>query len=546
MNPNKTFVVAFIAILIVYICGLPIDTMEVDAAQYATISYEMFENGDYLQLYCRGYDYLDKPPLLFWANQIFFYIFGVHDWSFKLANLVFIILGIYSTCELGKFLYGRYAGFLSAIVLASTQAWFLISHDVKTDGILASTIIFSVLQWKLFTFNKEWRHLILLAVGISLSMLTKGPIGIMIPIIVMGSELLANKNLKMIFNLKYIIVIIIIAAALSPMLYGLYQQYDLHPGKTVTGGQVVDSGIKFYFWTQSFGRLTGESTWSNNTSIFYFLPEIAWAFLPWTIFLIQSIIYAFVTGLKKNIIPLAGFILPLIALSLSQFKLSHYIFVCFPFLALLVGNYLSTNRVSLLSRSLAFIIQIILLGGIIFLGYAFNINWGITAALVVASALVMIGIYKKSPIKIFVSTLAVGIGMNLFLNLFIYPTMLTYQSSSVAGKEYQKREPNKETPLYEVEIWTFGLEFYAGRTVGNSGNLIDFIHSKKKGYYWLYMPQKAYADLPKTNLQVLETIELKQFPVTRLKLDFILPNKRESIVSKVYLVKVYLPEDWKS
>lgn len=546
MNPTKTFIVAFLAILVVYICGLPIDIMEIDAAQYATISYEMFESGDYLQLYCRGYDYLDKPPLLFWVNQIFFYVFGVHDWSFKIANLIFIIVGIYSTYELGKFLYGRYAGFLSAFILASTQAWFLISHDVKTDGILASTIVFSVLQWKLFTFDKKWNHLILMGVGISLSMLTKGPIGIMVPIIVMGSELLVNKNWKMIFNWKYLVVLGIIALCLFPMLYGLYQQFDLHPGKTVSGGQVVDSGIKFYFWTQSFGRITGDSVWNNNSPIYYFLPEICWAFLPWTAFLIQAIVYAFADGFKKNIIPLAGFFLPLVALSLSHFKLSHYIFICFPFMAMMVGNYLGTNRVSLPSRLFAYLVQIILFGGLLFLGYAFEINWGITLGLAIALALVLIGIYKRSSVKIFTSTLAIGVGLNLFINLFIYPAMLTYQSSSMAGKEYEKREPQKEVALIEINTWTFALEFYAQRKVGNYANLEHFQLAEKKGIYWLYLPEVTYLELLKTKLQILETIELKQYPVTRLKIDFLLPEKRESIVKKTYLVKVFLPEDWKS
>jgi len=546
VNPTKTFIIAFIAILAVYICGLPIDIMEIDAAQYATISYEMFESGDYFQLYCRGYDYLDKPPLLFWVNQIFFYIFGVHDWSFKLANLIFIIIGIYSTYELGKFLYGRYAGFLSAIILATTQAWFLISQDVKTDGILASTIIFSVLQWKLFTFDKKWSHLILMAVGISLSMLTKGPIGIMIPIIVMGSELLVNKNWKMIFNWKYIIVLVIIAAALSPMLYGLYQQYDMHPGKEVTGGQVVDSGIKFYFWTQSFGRITGTSVWNNKSSVFYFLPEIAWAFLPWIVFLIQAIIFAFADGFKKNVIPLAGFFLPLIALSLSHYKLSHYIFVCFPFMAMMVGNYLSTNRVSLPSRLLTYLVQIVLFAGIIFLGYAFNISWGITFGIAITILLVLIGVYKKSPIKIFASTLVIGVGLNLFLNLFIYPSLLSYQASSMAGKEYNMREPKKENPLIEINTWSFGLEFYAGTKVSNYGKVEDFGMGEKGGTYWLHLSKQAYEELTTTNLQILETIELKNYPVTRLKIEFLLPDKRGSTISKTYLVKVILPNNWKS
>jgi len=69
---------------------------------------------------------------------------------------------------------------------------------------------------------------------------------------------------------------------LSPMLYGLYEQYDASGGRQTYNG-FITSGIRFYFWTQSFGRLTGESTWSNDTGPFYFIYTFLWAFLPWSL-----------------------------------------------------------------------------------------------------------------------------------------------------------------------------------------------------------------------------------------------------------------------
>ncbi len=541
MSNLKTFILVFIAILLVYICGLPIDIMEVDAAQYATISYEMFESGSYLQLYCRGYDYLDKPPFLFWINQVFFSIFGVHDWSFKLGNLLFILLGIYSTYQLGKLLYNKNAGLFSACILGSTQAWFLITHDVKTDGILASAIIFTVWQWKCFSINKKWSCLLGMSAGIAIGMLTKGPLGLIVPGMIMCVDLAGNRQWKMIFNWKYILSAMFILLALSPMLYGLYLQYDLHPGKTVSGGHVVDSGLRFYFWTQSFGRITGENKWHNNDSFFYFLPEIAWAFLPWTIFVIQSLIMAFRSHFKKNLIPLAGFILPYIALSFSSFKLSHYIFICFPFIALMVGNYLSGKKPELLSKILAYAVQFLLAGAILFLGYCFNVPWIFTLLLVSILLIVFMIIQKTSAAKVFLTTLMMGVGMNLFLNLFIYPALLNYQASSMAGKEYLKEEPDKKAPLIEVNTWSFSMEFYAKKSVKNYGSLEHCMEVEKGSFCWLYMNRKTYDEFRQMNIPVLKEKEFDQFPATRLKPGFIWPETRQNYISKTYLVKVYLP-----
>ncbi|MEZ4915455.1 MAG: hypothetical protein R2836_00550 [Chitinophagales bacterium] len=61
------------------------------------------------------------------------------------------------------------------------------------------------------------------------------------------------------------------------MLLGLHQQFGMH-------------GIRFYFWEQSFGRITGENVWQNDATKFYFLHNIAWAFIPYTFFLIVALI----------------------------------------------------------------------------------------------------------------------------------------------------------------------------------------------------------------------------------------------------------------
>lgn len=529
-----------LAVVLVYIIGLPIDIMEVDAAQYAAISFEMFESGEYLQLYCRGYDYLDKPPFLFWLNQVFFFIFGVHDWSFKLGNLIFLLLGLFSTYKLAKLIYNEHVARLSTLILATTQAWFLISHDVKTDGILASAIIFAIWQWKAFTMFNQWKNLIGLSIGISIGMLTKGPLGIVVPLMVMMTDLVVHKNTKYIFNIKYLIAGIIIITALFPMLYGLYVQFDLHPGKTVSGEQVVNSGLKFYFWTQSFGRITGESTWNNASPFYYFLPELAWAFLPWSVFIIQSTLFNVKSQWKENIIPLAGFLLPFIALSISRFKLSHYIFICFPFIAMMIANYLSNYNHKALSTWLAYLIMAIFIPGIIFIGYCFNIPVyiGLVVVLLLVIILIMIHI-KKWPKTIFILAI-VATGTNFYMHGWVYPALLTFQSYSQLAKTYVQEEPSKQIPLIEIGTWSFSAVFYSQMQIKNYANIDHFTMAEKPGYYWLYFKQPIYADLQHPKISIEKEKIYDHFPVTRLKGGFIWPTTRDRYISKTYLVKVYL------
>ena len=99
-----------------------IPLMDIDASQYASISREMLENKSYLQVFDLGYDYLDKPPMLFWLSAISMKIFGVHDWAYRLPSFLFAILAVYATYRLALLFYRKEIAQLSALVLAASQA----------------------------------------------------------------------------------------------------------------------------------------------------------------------------------------------------------------------------------------------------------------------------------------------------------------------------------------------------------------------------------------------------------------------------------------
>jgi 4-amino-4-deoxy-L-arabinose transferase-like glycosyltransferase len=83
MNKN-TFWLLLTSILGVHLIGvLSIPLMDIDAAQYASISREMLERNSFLQIYDLGKDYLDKPPMLFWLSALSMKIFGISDWAYR-------------------------------------------------------------------------------------------------------------------------------------------------------------------------------------------------------------------------------------------------------------------------------------------------------------------------------------------------------------------------------------------------------------------------------------------------------------------------------
>jgi len=87
---------AIIAYALVLISGL-FTPMIVNAAKYAQVSREIFESGDWINLSIAGDAYDQKPPLLFWIGAIAYKLFGVSQFSYKIAVIIVSFAGIFGT-----------------------------------------------------------------------------------------------------------------------------------------------------------------------------------------------------------------------------------------------------------------------------------------------------------------------------------------------------------------------------------------------------------------------------------------------------------------
>jgi 4-amino-4-deoxy-L-arabinose transferase-like glycosyltransferase len=103
--------------------------------------------------------------LLFWIGAIFFELFGISTSVWKIAIYLVSILGIWSTYRLGKLLYGRETGILSAIFWACGLSYLYYHNDIHTDTLLADLVIFSI--WQLAVFFRAYWYSILKYKGIN-------------------------------------------------------------------------------------------------------------------------------------------------------------------------------------------------------------------------------------------------------------------------------------------------------------------------------------------------------------------------------------------
>ncbi len=550
-----------LAALSVYLLGLGITVMDVDSAQYASISYEMAETGEYLQVKHHGNDYLDKPPLMFWVNAFFFKLFGVSDWVFKLGSFLFSILCFLSTYKIGKLLYGARVGRVAALVLFCSQAFFLINNDVRTDTMLIGAVAFSIWQLLAWFQTRRWLFFFGASLGIALAMLAKGPIGLMVPAIALASWLIGKSRWKDFFRWEYLLMLLVVLVLLSPMLYGLYQQFDAQPEKEITfvsedGNRVETgvSGIKFYFWTQSFGRITGENVWRNNSGPFFFVHNFLWSFLPWSLLFIpaffQRLFHIFRKAGKGEQLPELltplGFLIPFLVLSTSTYKLPHYVFVLYPLASIMLAQWLLSRfapekkawfTFSVCTQLLVALVSLAFLGFIHFYVFTgFSVFWLSCIAICAGLSLLYFIQIKAARINLVYASAWMSVAVNLAMNSHFYPRLMEYQAGSQIAEELKMRNLGTEQ-VHRYDYYSFSLMYYIrGNIKGYNDRKIERDLEQDRPVYMLCY-QSGFEDL--SQHFTLNTVRrFDTFNVTQLSMPFLNPDTRKEALTPVYLVKI--------
>ena len=518
----------------IYLHNLFLDVMNIDAAQYAAISSEMASTISFLEVKDFGADYLDKPPLLFWLSGISITLFGATNFAYKLPSFLFLMFSLYAVYRFTLLHYSERTAKNALLILASTQAYFLITNDVKTDGILTSCVIISVWLFSEYFEKRKLKNLIFGSVFIGLAMLAKGPIGAIAVLMPLGINLMYQQKWGDVFNLRWFLVLIIVGLLLLPMTYGLYMQFDSHPEKG-------KSGLYFYYWLQSFGRITGENSWNNGSPWHFFLGSSVWDFFPWIFPFYIALFFKLKNVLhSKTKVPeittLVGFIAIFAMMSLSKYKLPHYIFVTFPFASVILAKYLTDLDFKMWKRwSITYYVLGIL---ILFLFIIFNLFffseftfWG---EFCIILQLFILFYFKKSKAKSVGELLILVLTLNLFLSFVFYPKLLCFQADANAAKWTSTKLKNEEVFLLNKSSHLFNFYTQNPFTKVISKNEIKKINKP----IWLYLSEEDLNQIKDLNLTITHKKVFIDYPISRLKLKFLLEIKRTSILENKYLIKI--------
>lgn len=560
-EPNIRNLSLFIlAFLLVFTAALSIDVMDVDAAQYATIARQMAQSDNWLQVMDRGHDYLDKPPLLFWLAASGFKLFGISNWAYKLPSFLFALLGIFSTVRLGQLLYDRKTGLLAGLMLASGFGMFVMINDVRTDTILLGSVAFAV--WQILLYLKTKRRISLLAgfAGIGAAMLAKGPLGLVIPVMALSCEFAYKRQWRNFVRWEWLPGLIVTALIIFPMCLGLYQQFDLHPEKTVNGSTGV-SGLRFFFWTQSFGRITGESDWGtkfdNGAGPFFFTHTFLWSFFPWSFLVVGGLLKTIVKLIRSRFRPgylpemlsTGGFVLIFLAMSASRYKLPHYIYVTFPFAAILAARFFVYDIFHVAKRYLrivfgilhAILVPALFAAVVLFLFVIFS---GAPAyAYIVAAAWLLAAVlfaWKAQTLfeKLLYPLLSGLLAFYFVAYVHFYPNLLHYQGTATAGRIVAESGAKQDEYFYYNDVFQYPGDFYSGLSVYNIyPDQLERV-MEKGGEIWIYTDRAGLDELKAKPYRIVYEKKIDDYSVQFLTTNFLDPAKRSSVIRERYLLRL--------
>ena len=525
---DRAFLLALLALLVAMVLGSTLDVMEVDAAQYAAMSQDMMASDNWLELHHRGQAYLDKPPLLFWLSALSFKVFGVHNWSYKLPSILFACLGLFSTYRFALLHHGREVARYAVLVLGGSAAFLVMTNDVRCDTILMGSVITAIWLGSAWMKDRRWWQLIGTAVAIALGMLAKGPIGLFAPLLALGSEVIGKRRWDVLRDPRLFVAPLLVGVALLPMCLGLYAQHAAH-------------GLRFYFWEQSFGRITGENRWKDDSTVLFFTHEIIWLVLPWTPVVLAGLWRSGLALVKRRSLPehasFCGAVLVFLALSLSHFKLPHYLYVALPLFAVLGAREWANEWNRGLRIAMLAVLGLLVVLAMVLAGCSFR-DGSAPYLLLLAGAIVLAAFFTRAleeRARWALVTVWTWAAIAVVVNAHVYPQLLDYQANAKAGQWFKQHEVAPARSM-SIGIGGTALNFYAGHTV-------HYVFDAHEAMPFIAPGLVVYTDAP--NFQGLlergavpqEVVHLKNYRVQLVGMDFLDPASRASATTDHVIIR---------
>lgn len=309
-----------------------------------------------------------KPAMLYWLERASYAAIGVTEFSARLPSVLAGWLVVLLTYELTRRMFSPATALLAGIVLVSVVQFSLLAHAATPD---ATLLLFTSLTFVAFWSGhlKESRRWWLpTAAACGLAVLTKGPIGVGLPGLVILLYFAWNRELRRLFDWRILGAALVFVLVAGPW-YGL------------VANETRGEWVKAFIAKENLQRFANPMD-QHDGPFYYYLLVLPVMFAPWSAFLLAVLWYGMRGTVRQphphppppggegemlspsppggavgvGSLPLRAhrflicwFVAYLVVFSVAATKLPNYIFPLYPALAILTARFLISWR----DRSLA-------------------------------------------------------------------------------------------------------------------------------------------------------------------------------------------------
>ena len=337
-----------------------------DEARYSEIAREMLESGDWVTPRLSGIEHWHKPPLTYWTIAASFAVFGLNEFAARLPSALAAVASVVALYGIGRMLYGRRAGVLGGIVLASSLLFVVMGRLATPDMLLTCWTCWAVHSMVRAALHGD-RHggwAVLRGLFVGLGFMTKGPLIFVFVVVPALVFVAVTRRWKVLHALK-------------PWLSAATMCVVALPWFVVVC--VQNAGLLHYFVTfQTFERVASDIH-GRTGSLLYYVRVLFYGFFPWVLFLPYAIARG--TSLRarsldeakaRGLFLLVLALVPFVFFSLSRSKGLAYLVPALPAAALLVGWLLdeATGTRDAWAKGFRVNVWLALVGMLLFAGWA--------------------------------------------------------------------------------------------------------------------------------------------------------------------------------
>jgi 4-amino-4-deoxy-L-arabinose transferase-like glycosyltransferase len=314
--------------------GYPL--LEPDEGRNVEVAREMARDGDWVLPHLDGLPYLDKPATYFAAVALSLKVFGESEGAARLPSLLFTFGSIALAWRLGRRMGRPGAGEIAALALATMPLAMAFSRTVIFDPALAFLETLTLFgAWHALDGRgggERWAALTWAAMGVGA--IVKGPVAIIVPLLVLASFALA--------------------AGVSPRPLLRWRAW---PWLFVTSlpwfiaVSLRRPDFPYYAFVHESLQRVATKALGRGGPIWYFIPVALAGSFPWSVPAIAAAAHAWRGRAQRRsaegraaVFLAAWALVPLVFFSLSQSKLPGYYLPALPAIALAAGILLARAR----------------------------------------------------------------------------------------------------------------------------------------------------------------------------------------------------------